>query len=77
MTCLSVVLKTWERCLQMKMKTTHVSAESDPIPLYLPNTLLEMYCRKQTSQQSGTSPEIATMNVFLKKIKTKKDSLHL
>lgn len=46
-------------------------AESDPVPLYLPDTLLETHNRKQTSQESGIFSEITTINVFSKKkIKT-------
>ena len=67
MTCWSVGLKIWRGCLQIKMKTNHVSAESDPVPLYLPNVLLAMHCGKQTSEESGISPD--KPQCFLKKKK--------
>lgn len=53
--------------------------ESDPVPLYLPDTLLKMHNRKQTSQKSGIFSEITTINFFSKKnqLRQKEDLLHL
>lgn len=57
--------QTMEGCLYRKMK----SAESDPIPLYLPSVLPEVHHRKQTIQESGVFGVFfeKTINVFSKK----------
>lgn len=70
---MTVILKPWEGRLQIKMKTNHISAESDPIPLYLPSVLPEVHRRKQTIQESGVIFFFFWENnkCFLKKKKSK------